>query len=586
MVENIYTLGPKEFRYKIKTTSWGKTLQFIVNPVPKFHESILSSSSLKNGVRFASIAITMKSRPSQPLFDLTLFDAAIFDLDGVITKTARAHATAWKNLFDEYLQMRATPTGKPFQAFNIISDYREYVDGKPRYDGVSSFLASRGINLPFGDPSDTTDLETVCGLGNRKNAMFLSALHTHEIEVFPSTIALINFLKSKGMKSAVVTASENCQEILHAAGVTEIFDAAVDGRDARTLHLHGKPQPDTFVRAAELLEVPPKRAVVFEDALAGVEAGHAGHFGLVVGIDRADQAEALHSHGGDVVVSDLGELGVCDEKAVMWHSAQALPSALHQFEDIILHLDQKQPIVFLDYDGTLTPIVDRPELAVLSPDMRETLDLLSRQCPVSIISGRDRKDVTHLVNLDSLIYAGSHGFDIRGPQGFNLHHEVGTQFSSALDQAEADIRNFLQHISGSLIERKKFSIAVHYRLVNPENVSQVEQAVTQILDDFPTLRRSVGKKVFEIQPRLDWDKGKALLWLLNGLNWKEKNYFPVYIGDDQTDEDAFHALIDVGIGIVVEDGYRFSSAHYALQHPQEVRQFLMQLNNHIESFKK
>ncbi len=517
------------------------------------------------------------------MLDLSLFDAAIFDLDGVITKTARVHAAAWKNLFDDYLQARATQTGEPFLPFDLIKDYRQYVDGKPRYDGVISFLTSRGINLPHGEHSDPSDHETVCGLGNRKNVMFLKALHTHGVEGFPSTIALINFLKSRGKTIAVVTASENCHEILQGAGVTELFDVSVDGRDAHTFHLHGKPQPDTFIKAAELLGVQHQLAVILEDALAGVEAGHAGHFGLVVGIDRAGQAEALHSHGGDMVVSDLVELGVRDEEGVMWSSTQALPSALQQFNELISCVHEKQVVVFLDYDGTLTPIVDRPELAILSQDMRDTLQLLSRHCPIGIISGRDRNDVSHLVNLDSLIFAGSHGFDIAGPEGFNLHHEVGAQFSSALDQAEADLRDRLNNISGSLLERKKFSIAIHYRLVDPDNVPKVEQAVTQILSSFPTLRRSEGKKVFEIQPRLDWDKGKALLWLLDGLKWKEKNYSPVFIGDDLTDEDAFRILPNSGVGIVVEDGYRFSSADYALKSPDEVQQFLMLLCHHLES---
>jgi len=525
----------------------------------------------------------MKEHSSKSILDVSLFDAGIFDLDGVVTKTARVHAAAWKNLFDDHLQKRTTQTGEPFRPFDLIKDYGEYVDGKPRYDGVASFLTSRGIQLPHGDPSDSPDHETVCGLGNRKNTMFLKALHTHGVEVFPSTMALIHFLKSKGKTTAVVTASENCHEILQAAGVSELFDVTVDGRDAHTFHLHGKPHPDTFVKAAELLGVQPQRAVVFEDALAGVEAGHAGHFGMVVGIDRAGQAEALHSHGGDVVVSDLLELEIRDEKKVIWHNTQALPSALKQFKELIAHFHGKQIVVFLDYDGTLTPIVDRPELAVLSPDMHQALNLLSRQCPVGIISGRDRKDVTDLVNIDSLIFAGSHGFDIAGPEGLNLQHEVGTQFSSTLDRAEEELRGLLHAIPGSLIERKKFSIAVHYRLVKPENAAQVEEVVNQSLATHPNLKRSEGKKVFEIQPRLEWDKGKALLWLLNGLNWKEKNYYPVYIGDDLTDEDAFRALRDRGRGIVVEEGSRFSSAHYSVQNPNEVRQFLMQLSQHITS---
>ncbi len=524
----------------------------------------------------------MKNCSSQAILDLARFDAAIFDLDGVVTQTARVHAAAWKNMFDEFLRKHASQTGQPFQPFDVVSDYRAYVDGKPRYEGVSSFLTSRGIMAPHGEPSDSPDQETICGLGNRKNTMFLEALHTHGVDVFPSTIALVAMLTSRGKGVAVVTASENCQEILRAAGVEELFDVIVDGRSARTFHLRGKPFPDTFVKAAELLGVSPRRAVVFEDALVGVEAGHAGHFGLVVGLDRADQAEVLSSHGADVVVSDMVELGIRDEEGGAWRSAQALPSALSRFAEIVSRVGHTQPIVFLDYDGTLTPIADRPELAVLSPGMRQTLRLLSRQCPVGIISGRDREDVTALVDVETLIYAGSHGFDIAGPDGLHIRHEVGTQFSSTLDRAEAALRDRVRPIVGAVIERKKFSIAVHYRLVDPAMVPQVEHAVLQVLSDFPPLRRSEGKKVFELQPRVEWNKGQAILWLLQELKWKEKKYYPLYIGDDVTDEDAFRALADIGVGIVVEEGYRFSLAQYALQDPHEVREFLMRLSHDRE----
>ena len=521
---------------------------------------------------------------NQRILELSGFDAAIFDLDGVITKTAAVHAAAWKHLFDEYLQKQADQTGEPFQAFDPIKDYCEYVDGKPRYDGVSSFLTSRGITLPHGDPSDPPEHETVCGLGNRKNVQFLKTLHENGVEVFPSTTALMRLLRSLGKKTAVVTASENGQAIVQAAGVTDLFEVMVDGRDARNLRLRGKPRPDTFLRAAECMHVLPERTVVCEDALAGVEAGRAGGFGLIVGLDRVGQAEALSAHGGDVVVPDLEELGVRDEAGITWHSTPALPSALDRFEDVLARFRQQPVVVFLDYDGTLTPIVERPELAVLSQDVREVLDALSRHCPVGIISGRDRKDVTNLVNLNSLIYAGSHGFDIAGPEHLTtLSHEVGTQFSEALDHAEDVLRPLLQPIAGALIERKKFSIAVHYRLVDPDDVSRVEEAVTRVMADSPDLRRSEGKKVFEMQPQLDWDKGKALLWLLEGMKWKEHQYYPVYIGDDLTDEHAFRELVDRGLGIVVEPGSRFSSASYSLQDPREVKEFLLQLSRHLES---
>ena len=457
-------------------------------------------------------------------------------------------------------------------------DYCAYVDGKPRYEGVAGFLASRGITLPLGEPSDPPEHETVCGLGNRKNAQFLKTLRDNGVEVFPSTTALMRLLQSLGKHTAVVTASENGRAIVHTAGVTDLFEVMVDGRDARALQLRGKPHPDTFLKAAECLDVRPERAVVCEDALAGVEAGRAGRFGLVVGLDRVGQAEALYNHGGDVVVSDLAELGVRDEGGIVWRSTPALPSALDRFEDIATRCGQ--PVVFLDYDGTLTPIVERPELAVLAQDVREALEALSRRCPVGIISGRDRKDIADLVGLHSLIYAGNHGFDIAGPNHLTFSHEVGMQFSSALDQAEAKLRSRLQSIVGVLIERKNFSIAVHYRMVAPDDVSWVREAVSRAMDDNPDLQRLEGKQVFEIQPQLDWDKGKALLWLLKEMQWGDRH--PVYIGDDLTDEHAFRELVVRGVGIVVEQGARFSSASYSLQHPHEVKEFLLRLGRHLE----
>ena len=520
---------------------------------------------------------------SSALIDLSLIDAAIFDLDGVVTNTARVHVAAWKSLFDQYLQKCANQQGQPFQAFDIVEDYRKYVDGKLRYDGVQSFLESRGITLLHGEPSDPPNQETVCGLGNRKNAMFLEALHAHGVDVFPSTLALIQELKDQKKKTAIVSASENCQEILDAAGVADLFDAKVDGRDATAAHLPGKPQLDTYVKAAELLGILPGRAMVVEDAIAGVGAGHAGHFGMVIGIDRAGERMALRKHGSDLVVSDLVELGLRDEEGMVRRSTQSLPRALDVSSELFQHLHGIHLVVFLDYDGTLTPIVDRPELAVLSNDMREVLRELSVRCPVAIISGRDRLAVKQFVNLDALVYAGSHGFDIAGPKGLEIHHEVGIQFRPTLDQAETELREKLAGVSGAIIERKKFSVAVHYRLVIPEEIPQIVKVVDSTLANHPDLRKTEGKKVFDLRPQIEWDKGKAILWLIEALHLDEQDVLPLYIGDDLTDEDAFRALADSGVGIIVEQGFRFTSAHYRLNDPSEVKDFMHQLLQSLET---
>jgi beta-phosphoglucomutase family hydrolase len=236
------------------------------------------------------------------------FDAVLFDLDGVLTATAKLHATCWKKMFDEYLQERAARTGEPFQPFEIATDYKQYVDGKLRYDGVHGLLESRSIDLPWGDPEDPPDRETICGLGNRKNQLIQEALAAGGVEVFASSVALVRQLRDAGIKTAVVSASKNCEAILKAAGIAELFDLRVDGIVAARLQLPGKPAPDTFLEAARQLGVEPERAVVVEDAVSGVQAGRAGGFGLVIGVDRKGDPEALRNNGADVVVADLSEL--------------------------------------------------------------------------------------------------------------------------------------------------------------------------------------------------------------------------------------------------------------------------------------
>lgn len=247
------------------------------------------------------------------LISRTDFDAVLFDLDGVVTRTARLHVAAWKAMFDEFLQQRAERTGEAYRPFDPVADYRPYVDGKPRYEGVAGFLASRGIVLPWGRPADSPEAETVCGLGNRKNALYLKLMAERGVEVYPTTIALIRALRAGGFRIAVVTASANGQAVLDAAGIAELFDARVDGLTLEEKRLAGKPAPDSFLEAARCLGVPPARAIVVEDAIAGVEAGARGGFGGVIGVDRAGEPEALRRAGASVVVGDLGEVGVAGE---------------------------------------------------------------------------------------------------------------------------------------------------------------------------------------------------------------------------------------------------------------------------------
>jgi len=232
----------------------------------------------------------------------------LFDLDGVLTKTAKVHAAAWKEMFDAYLRERAARTGEQFVPFDAVAEYDQYVDGKPRYEGVQSFLSSRGIQLPRGEPNDPPQAETVDGLGNRKNEIVLRLIREKGVEAYEGSVRYVNAVKQAGLRRAVVSSSTNCRDVLIAAGIEDLFEVRIDGVVAEREHLRGKPAPDTFLAGARALGAEPAQAAVFEDALAGVAAGRAGRFGFVVGVDRVGQADALHEHGADVVVSDLSDL--------------------------------------------------------------------------------------------------------------------------------------------------------------------------------------------------------------------------------------------------------------------------------------
>ncbi len=232
----------------------------------------------------------------------------LFDLDGVLTQTAKVHAAAWKQMFDDYLRRLATAGGEPFIQFDAVADYDEHVDGKPRYDGVRSFLRSRGIELPEGTPDDPPDAETIDGLGNRKNEIVLKMIHEQGVQSYEGSVRYVQAARAAGLHRAVVSSSTNCRDVLAAAGIADLFEEIIDGHVAEREHLAGKPAPDTYLAGARALGATPAQATVFEDAIAGVEAGRAGNFGFVVGVDRVGQADALKAHGADVVVRDLAEL--------------------------------------------------------------------------------------------------------------------------------------------------------------------------------------------------------------------------------------------------------------------------------------
>lgn len=487
-------------------------------------------------------------------------DVAIFDLDGVVTNTAKTHATAWKRLFDDFLRER---DGPDFVPFDIERDYYEFVDGRPRYDGVRAFFESRDIALPDGEPSDPPGAHTICGLGNAKNAQFQAAIAEDGVAVFEDALALIRRLKSVGIEIAVVTASKNCDSILRAAELEETFDVRVDGVDIEDLGMAGKPAPDSFLEAARRLAADPRHCVVFEDAYAGVEAGRAGGFGFVVGVDRHGDPQAFLDHGADVAVEDLNTVEVA-----------GLPDALDRRGEIIARLRAGNGVVCLDYDGTLTGIVSRPEEAVLGEPMRAALANLASVCAVAIASGRDLESVKALVGLD-LIYIANHGFQMALPDGTVEAHRPAEALTSRIEQVGRDARDRLGSVPGVLIESKPFSVAVHDRLVPEEHRDTVRRAVDDLLGEHPELRLVEGKRVREFRPDIDWDKGTAVEKLAGRLGVPLERV--LYIGDDMTDEDVFRALRGRGMGVVVWDGPRRTAAAYCLSGIQEVERLLRDL---------
>ena len=500
-------------------------------------------------------------------------DAVLFDLDGVITDTASIHQAAWAQMFDEFLGERTaseTENHEPFTA----GDYRHLIDGKPRYDGVRDFLASRGVTLPWGTASDGASVATICGLGNRKQELF-GARIAHGVPVFESTLALVRLLQEAGVRVAVFSASRNCRAVLESAGIEGLFEARVDGILAEELGLPGKPDPAMLVEAARLLGVRPGRTAVVEDSEAGVVAARAGGFGLVIGVDRTGEAAArLRECGADAVVGDLAEVQV----RTIARRMSSLPDALASFGQLAGVVSARRPAIFFDFDGTLSPIVEQPGAAALAPGADKALRALAALYPVAVLSGRDLADVRERVGIPGLWYAGSHGFEMVGPDGVYHHNETAAQAIPLLDQAAAELADQLAPIAGVVVEHKRYAVAVHYRNAAPEAAATVTAAVHNVGNRLG-LKATSGRMVAELRPNLNWDKGKTLEWIVDQMAGEEP-LLPIFLGDDLTDEDGFDAVLHDGIGIVVrhsEDGDRATGARFYLADPEHVREFVERL---------
>ncbi len=499
------------------------------------------------------------------------FEAVILDLDGVITKTETVHARAWKKMFDDFLRERQ---GEGFRPLDIKYDYNKYIDGIPRLDGIRGFLRSRNLEIPEGDPNDDPEKNTVHGMGKRKNRMFREVIEKEGVEVYEDALKMIDKWKKENIKLAVISSSKNCKYILEKAGLEDRFEVRVDGNTLVEKNIKGKPEPDMFIKAAEYLGVNIAETIVIEDAIQGVQAGKKGSFGCVVGVARNGKEEALKEAGADIVVKKLTDLLEIDREP-----HENLPHAMDEIEHLFEIKGERQLVVFLDYDGTLTPIVRDPEAAELPDDNREVITHLSTRIPVAVISGRDLQDLKSKINIETLIYAGSHGFDISGPDDLKMVHESEKEITPALDEAEKRLNEHLKNIQGAKVERKKFAIAVHYRNVQDnEMVQTVKNEVQKEADRQEILKTGSGKKIMELKPDLDWNKGYAINWLTEKMNWKPEDYLRIYLGDDITDEDGFEAIKEDGIGILVGSHGEKTSASFALRDTDEVSEFL----NHIK----
>ncbi len=499
-------------------------------------------------------------------------DAAIFNFDGVVTRIAKLQASAWKCLFDTYLRERASQQGEDYRYFDSVLDYRRYIDGRPRDQAIKHFLLARHIDLPRGEPDDPPERDTICSLGNRKNLIFDHIVEEEGIAVYGCTIALIHHLRKAGIKTAVVSASKHCNLILERAKIADLFDARIDGVEAERLDLDSKPDPDIFLETVRRLHVAPARTVVFEDTVVGITASKRGRLALVVGVDHGGWGRRMRQAGANLVVRDLCRVDVEGTDI----DRRSSPRPLTDVAWVSKQLAGKRPALFLDYVGTLVPIHDRPEDAWLSEDMRLVLRSVARVAQVVVVSDRDLDEVSELVGLQEITYAGSHGLEIRGPD-LRLELPEGIDALDDLNRATVDLTAALKTISGARLTRKRFAIVVHYRRQAGGGSDAVESTVKRVQAHFPRLHLTGGKEVIELLPDIEWDKGRAVRWLLSELGLDGPEVLPIYMGDDVTDEGAFRAVRNRGLGILVSERPQPSAATYRVRDTDHVAELLRHL---------
>jgi len=471
----------------------------------------------------------------------------VLDMDGVITDTRKWHYLAWKEVFDFELNRAGLPEFTEY-------DYQKYVDGKPREEGIMSFFLSRGIE---------PDNDKIYSIGESKNKAYLETLKNNPPAVFKDFFEAIRKWADQKVTVLAISSSKNAKMILKRAGVDQVFKKIVDGKDAFTLRLKGKPEPDYFLEAVHEAGLLPEDCAIVEDSISGVQAGRKGNFKFVFGMSREGQTspEELYQNGADSVISELTEVGEARNVIQYW-------------DDFKAHIGKREIALFIDFDGTLSNIVNDPKDASMSAETKHILERCSKSFIVSIISGRDRPDVKNRVGIDSIFYSGCHGFDISGPGCFHFEVEEASRLLSKLEEATLQMTIEFSHLKGFIIEKKLYSTALHFRMVNALDEKEILGRMVALKDKFPELRLKRGKKVIELAPDVDWDKAKAVNKIIEILNINSQTTVPIYVGDDLTDEDVFRDFKRKGIGIKVGGSSDKTDAHYNLSNPEEVDKFL------------
>ncbi|WP_083395410.1 trehalose-phosphatase [Rhodococcus koreensis] len=496
---------------------------------------------------------------TRPLIDLRHHGAVVFDLD-VVVDTEAARTAACADVLDAFLSRRAGEGGVDRGPFRD-RDYHRFFEGRTTAAGITDFLTSRGVSLSRGVRGAAADEHTVAGLCARVRQHFRARIARDGVPCVESTVALVRRLRGLGVGTAVFSAGGDVKDVLAAVGIDDLFPIGVDEAAPRN--------------AAAQLGAPLASAVVVtacEDSVA--DASRAG-FALVVAVGRSERTDVLRSRGADVVVGNLSEveLRACDRRL------SEIPDAMTSRHELTALLRVRRPAIFLDFDGTLADIVPDPAAAALVDGAAAALSRLAAECPVAVISGRDLADVRERVGMSGIWYAGSHGFELAGPAGQRYENPGALAAVPVLDRVAPVLVERLQHIPGVLVERKRFTVAVHYRNVPAEHVDEVAAAVYDVGGREEALRVTGGRKVIELRPDVEWDKGRALQWILEHVV-DAGSTLPIYIGDDLTDEDAFDAVSAEGVGIVVrcrEAADRRSAAQFAVNAPTQVRELLERL---------